>query len=139
MRGEHRDKFVVDLNGEWRFYWNKPESIASLKDCLSDGYFTIPGYWKGLTRHDKKQPDTGYATFALTVYVPQKYIGSFLALQIPEQNAAYTVWVDGKKVSSSGRAGTIRETTVSRAIMHIVSFSPSSHRIEIVIGNEESL
>ena len=133
LRDETRTEFVIDLNGEWRFYWNRPESIDSLATLEPDGYFSIPGYWQGHVLKGEKLPGFGYATYALTVYVPPDFIGLPLTLQTPDQQASYTVWADGKKISSSGTAGTTRQTTTSGVNMHIASFTPQTERVELVM------
>lgn len=133
LRNKDNREFVADLKGEWRFYWNKPESVDLLADITPDGYFAIPGYWAGYKIRGKSIPDSGYGTFSLTVFVSPDQIGRPFALETPDQLCAYAVWVDGKKVSVSGNAATSEAETISRANTNIVSFTPESRQVEIVM------
>src|SRR5512139_2504657 len=62
-------KFIVKLNGEWEFYWDKmlhPEDFKS--DSPKPDYFgNIPSYWSDYPQESVRTEKLGYATYRLTV------------------------------------------------------------------------
>ena len=72
---------LVDLDGEWEFYWKQLLTPADFKDdSLTSGkqYFNVPSLWNNKllkTEFDQveKINSFGYGTFRLKVQVPKQF------------------------------------------------------------------
>ncbi|RQW85898.1 MAG: response regulator [Geobacter sp.] len=103
---------IVNLNGEWEFYWNhlySPSDVAGPNPPAKTGYFSIPQYWNGATVSGSALPGSGYATFRLRVKLKQGQQN--LAIRIEDQATAYRLWVNGSEVAGNGVAGTDARST----------------------------
>ena len=123
----------VDLSGEWEFYWQQhlmPQDFTSETAIRKTGFIEVPGYWKGYEIDGKKLPGYGYATYRLIVLLNKQQ--ESLALRTVEITNAYTIYVDGHKVSSLGKAGKNRESTVPRQYPQIADFEPKTNQIEFI-------
>ena len=100
---------TLTLSGEWAFYWNQllsPDSINTLKP----GYTSFPGLWNEKIVDGKKLPARGYATYVLTVLLPEKR--KPLALKLPDVYTSYKLFVNGEVFAEDGKPGTSEQTTV---------------------------
>ncbi|MBW2408153.1 MAG: PAS domain S-box protein [Deltaproteobacteria bacterium] len=123
----------VDLSGEWEFYWQQhlmPQDFASGAAIRKTGFIEVPGYWKGYELDGKKLSGYGYATYRLIVLLNKQQ--EPLALRTVEITNAYTIYVDGHRVSSLGKAGKNRESTVPRQYPQIADFEPKTNQIEFI-------
>jgi len=124
----------VDLNGEWEFYWMqqlRPEDFKKTAPVRKKAFIKVPGYWKGYELEGMKLPGYGYVTYRLNVILDEPK--EPLALRTVEISNAYTLYVNGQKVASLGRAGIDPETTVPQQFPQIIDFEPRSHRMELII------
>ena len=84
---------LVDLNGQWEFYW---ENLLDPKDLESDNsikaeYIHVPGGWA--RQEGKSYPELGYATYRLNIKVPDKQADyNFIFMSI---FAGAKMWVNG--------------------------------------------
>lgn len=63
---------IVQLDGEWEFYWQKllePADFEGKAPPGMTGFFNIPGYWNGHEVNGKSLKGDGYATFRLKVMI----------------------------------------------------------------------
>ncbi|MGD8472206.1 MAG: 7TM diverse intracellular signaling domain-containing protein, partial [Desulfobacteraceae bacterium] len=94
------------------------------------GFIEVPGYWKDYELDGKKLPGYGYVTYRLKVKLNQQK--ESLALRTVEISNAYTIYIDGQKVTSQGEPGRNRETTVPQQYPQIVDFEPKTNQIELI-------
>ncbi|MGD9132310.1 MAG: 7TM diverse intracellular signaling domain-containing protein [Desulfobacterales bacterium] len=123
----------VDLSGEWEFYWQQhlmPQDFTSKTAIRKTGFIEVPGYWKDYELDGKKLPGYGYVTYRLKVKLNQQK--ESLALRTVEISNAYTIYIDGQKVTSQGEPGRNRETTVPQQYPQIVDFEPKTNQIELI-------
>jgi len=102
---------IVDLNGEWEFYWERllePDDFRGVTPPGMTGFFNIPGYWNGYDLKDKKIKGNGYGTFRLIVKV--KPGQGQKAVRLEDQGTAYRLWVNGKLLLWNGVVGKSRDT-----------------------------
>ena len=96
---------LVDLNGEWEFYWKKllkPEDFES-NDLLEADYINVPGGWA--KQEGKSYPELGYATYRLKIRVPDKHADyNFIFVSAW---ASANLWVNG---SLCFERGTVAKT-----------------------------
>lgn len=61
---------IVNLSGEWKFYWNKliqPEHFHLLPQKMT-GYIKMPSYWINQTINGQTFPSYGCATYRLIMF-----------------------------------------------------------------------
>ncbi|MCP4134391.1 MAG: response regulator [bacterium] len=135
LRGrDFKKEGLVKLSGEWEFYWeqflesddfsreNPPEKTALLP---------VPGCWDNFSKDGKKFPGSGYATYRLKVLMDEtedSFDFKFLAI-----STAYTVYVNGNKISSVGKPGKTPETSFPEFKSRLVDISCSGNEQEIII------
>ncbi|TVY10395.1 ATP-binding protein [Paenibacillus cremeus] len=126
---------TVFLNGEWGFDWQRLPHELSLEDTEqppnSENYIKVPGSWNGLMLDGQPLPGDGYATYHLTLLLPENQ--RELALRIPPINTAFTCWANGHKIASAGEVGTSQERTIPQYAPQIAVAHPERARIDLVI------
>jgi signal transduction histidine kinase len=107
LRGiRNPDKFIVNLNGEWEFYWNEmlnPEDfkVPGLRPVY---YAKVPSYWTDFP-HDKiKTAKFGYATYRLIVLLPSN-LTKQMAVDLPVFDSSYEIYLNGRKMGGNGVPG----------------------------------
>ena len=59
------EQFIISLNGEWEFYWNKmlrPHDFEG-KDINPDYYGMVPSYWTDYPKDKVNTDRFGFATY----------------------------------------------------------------------------
>ncbi|GEM_PF-4552544 len=124
----------VKLSGEYEFYWEQhlgPERFSQPQQPEARHFIQAPGSWEGYQINGAKLPGIGYATYRLTVLLKDS-LSAKLALKFFVVRTAYTVFANGKKISSVGQAGLTPETTVPKFSPQIVGFTPGANRLELI-------
>lgn len=124
---------TVDLSGEYEFYWKQhlaPSDFAGPVLPQKTGFITVPGFWNSYELNGKKLPGDGYASYRLKILLHEK--GEHLSLKFLSMSTAYTLFLNGQKVSSIGIAGRDRETTVPRYFPQIIDCKAEANRIELI-------
>lgn len=124
------DNDVVQLDGEWEFYWQQllePDEIDS--DRLT-GYISIPSSWNNYKVNEGTISGDGYATYRLIFLTEEK---EKLALKIPRVRTAYKLWVNGELSASAGTVGTTRDTMIPQYIPQVAFLESQPGENEIVI------
>ena len=67
--------------------------------------------WNKTLLNGKVLPAKGYATYALTILLPQNR--KQLALKLPDVYTSYKLFINGKVFAQNGEPGTSAETTTS--------------------------
>ncbi|CCH56211.1 multi-sensor hybrid histidine kinase [Fibrisoma limi BUZ 3] len=107
LRKTDLSKEVVELNGEWKWYWHQLRD-PNQPDAGFE-FIQFPALWEGTTWQRKPVSAQGYATYSLTVLLPAHSSG--LALELPDQYSAYRLFVNGKEFAQDGTpATTLAET-----------------------------
>ncbi|MBU2643408.1 response regulator [bacterium] len=108
---------IVNLKGEWEFYWDEllqPSDFKEKSHLSADPvYFNLPGLWT-----DIDLPAHGFATFRLSVRLDQR--PQLLSLKLQDVYAAYTVFVNGRKIGNSGITGTSRTSSKDQIIPQVI-------------------
>ena len=127
---------VVDLSGEYEFYWEQqlaPSDFAGPVLPQKTGFLTVPGFWNGFKINGNRLHGNGYATFRLKILLNKQRKHQHLALKFLTIGTAYTLFLNGQKISSVGIAGKNRKTTVPRYFPQVVDFKTDSNRIEMIL------
>jgi signal transduction histidine kinase/DNA-binding NarL/FixJ family response regulator len=105
----------VKLQGEWKFAWNSWEEnfISSEFDDSAWGTLNVPELWNSKIPSGS---EFGYGCLRLTI---RNVSGEDVGLLLQNTAPAYVMYANGVPVSSAGRTGKTRETTVPHMISHI--------------------
>ncbi len=101
---------VLKLTGPWQFYYGKHLSATEMENLPSvDTYFlNAPSNWKHLKRHGINTPVIGIATYYIRIVVDTNLIKAprDYAFKVGDITSAYTMYVNGIQVMSTGNATT---------------------------------
>jgi len=123
----------VNLSGKWEFYWKKHITHEEFKqtDQKPSGFLKVPGYWNDFVVKGKKIPPTGYATYKLRVLLKDKM--PYSAFKLQSVCTAFSISVNGRKISSSGKIGKNRESVIPEWKPHVATFKSDQKELEIII------
>ena len=133
---------TIDLSGEWLFAWDQlifPEDIVSAIEGGSSEFtpfsdtINIPGIWNKKKIEDNNLPGFGYATFLLSIILPETFRENVIAFKMPYMYTAYTMWINGKKVAVNGLVGTDKESMTAQYLPQVVSYTPHQNKLELII------
>ncbi|HIW33916.1 MAG TPA: diguanylate cyclase [Candidatus Paenibacillus intestinavium] len=99
----NENHFYSALDGEWYVF---PEMLLSPTEVYS---YILRDYTSTVQLPGSFEKQLGkvstYATYATRVKIPKEYVGRTLAIYIPFQYSAYTLFVDGIEIASNGQVG----------------------------------
>lgn len=121
---------VIQLDGEWEFYWNQLLEPGELETGVITGYIPIPSSWNKYITDEGTIPGDGYATYRLT-FITDK--NERLALKIPRLHTAYELWVNGELNATAGTAGKSGDTMIPQYLPQVAFFEAQQGNNEIVI------
>jgi signal transduction histidine kinase len=103
------EQTILNLNGEWIFYWEKlltPENY--LQYGTSGIPVTVPSYWTSYKIDGKSLPGSGYGTYSLMILLPKDF-NSLICFDIPVFDVAYKFYLNDMLVGKNGEVGTSLE------------------------------
>ncbi|MCP4136709.1 MAG: SpoIIE family protein phosphatase [bacterium] len=131
---------VIDLSGEWEFYWKKLYTSADLKQLTEqstpikpDLYFSMPGIWNKAELGGKNLPGFGYAAMRLKIKLNPNDAKRTLWLKLPHMISAYTLLANNTVVASNGTVGISRDTMTPQYLPKIVSFTAHNTDLELLL------
>jgi serine phosphatase RsbU (regulator of sigma subunit) len=125
---------LVNLNGDWEFYWEK---LLDSKDFESDNsikaeYINVPGGWA--RQEGKSYPELGYATYRLNIKVPEKQTDyNFIFMSI---FASARMWVNGTLCLEKGEVASNKELSKPEFITEYYSpikYDSDRDTLELII------
>ena len=122
------------LDGEWKFY----ESIL-VKDKSqipnTNILLSVPDYWNHKPTKDKLIPAKTFGTYHLKLKLNSEI--SNYGIKIPDISSAYTMYINDKLVSQSGKVGTsyISETPNLKNSVNIFTITDPNIDIFIQVSN----
>jgi len=112
LRGTLLDEQTyINLNGEWKFHWQKlivPDSSKKMLEKDPGLVVSVPSYWKSYEIDGQSLPGTGYGTYSLKIILPEGY-RSAICFDIPVFDVAYKFYLNHWLVDSNGKVGCSRE------------------------------
>jgi signal transduction histidine kinase len=130
----NQEKFVVKLNGEWEFFWNKMLQPADFNSnsYKPDFYGNVPSYWTDYPQEIVKTDRFGYATYQLTVLLPPG-IKRPLALDLPVFDSSYDLFINGKYLGGNGTPGKSAAETKPEYRRNFFRIIPETDTLKILI------
>lgn len=127
---------VVQLNGDWDFYWNEllyPEDFSTGQLLRNKSLYTLPSVWNGHSVNNQKIGGAGFATYRLRISIPEKYRNEILVMKIPYVFTAYRLWINGIESASNGKVGKDRGNMVPQYLSQMCEFVPGSSSIDVIL------
>ena len=125
---------LVDLNGEWEFYWEKllgPEDFKSTNTFKGE-YISVPAGWA--RQEEKSYPELGYATYRVQIKVPDKTTDyNFIFMSI---FASAKMWVNGTLCLEKGEVASTEEQSKAEFITEYYSpikYGSDRDTLELII------
>ena len=97
------ENFIVNLNGEWEFYWKKmlhPHDFNAVK-IIPDYYGKVPSYWTDYPQESVKTEKYGYATYRLNGFASSRFKRP-LGIDLPVFDSSYDLYINGKYLGGNG-------------------------------------
>jgi signal transduction histidine kinase len=130
------DRFIIRLNGEWEFYWEKnlrPYDFSEPGRYKPDYYGNVPGYWTDYPQDKVNTRKEGFATYRLKVLLPESYRDA-LAFDMPVFDSSYDLYVNGKYMGGNGIPGRSEIETIPEYRRNFYKYDPVSDSLEIIIN-----
>lgn len=124
---------TVALRGEWYFYWNKLWEPKGIEAGFSGQRLAeVPGVWNDMPVEPwQGKRGQGYATYRLNIILDPE--AAVMFLKVPHMSTAYTLWINGEKISSNGTVGTTPLESLPQFASKAVSFLiPADGNLDIV-------
>ncbi len=124
----------VQLSGEWEFYWEQlltPDDFAGTSLPPRTGLIELPAPWNGYVVDGEPISGDGYATYRLRVLLSGSDASS-LALQVPEFETAFVLYIDGREIGSNGVVGKTPETMRPQWLPQVADFL-AQDQLEIIL------
>ncbi len=109
LREVNLEKNSFALHGEWTFYLNNLLTPGS-ENNIAPAYIEFPKLWNETSLNGRQLSSKGYATYTLTILLPQNR--KQLALKLPDIYTSYRLFINGKIFAENGIPGTSAETAV---------------------------
>jgi signal transduction histidine kinase len=122
------------LSGKWEFYWHsllQPDDFTTENPPVASGLIEVPSDWNGFDVNGKKIAGYGYATYRLKILLGKT--SKRMAFKFLDMAVAFSVYVNGKYLTSAGTPGKTIDTTVPQFHPHVVDFKPDSDRLDVII------
>lgn len=120
----------VQLDGEWLFYWKQLLSPTDSK-LRPTKLVNFPSPWNSIEVQGKKLPAFGYASYKLTLLIPQKH--GPLSIAIPEVYTAYRLFLNGTQVAANGQVSTSASGFVPQWQFKEVVIPAGTDRIVLIL------
>lgn len=124
----------VPLRGQWELYWGKllePDSFTSGELPEKTGYSDLSRGWEDYRIDGEKLPGRGFATFRLLVKISPN--NGLKSLKIYEVCSVCDIWVNGRRLASSGQIGTTGKSERPTRPLLLPVFMTEKRSIEIVV------
>lgn len=135
LRDRKSSEFFVYLNGEWEFYWKKlyrPADFKS-KNLKPDYFAVVPSYWTDYPQSILKTEKFGYATYRLTVLLPERFRNP-MAIDLPVFDSSYDIYIDGKYAGGNGTTGKSAEESKPEYRRNFYRINPVSDTLSVIIN-----
>lgn len=127
-------QFIINLNGEWEFYWKKmlhPHDFIN-QNPVPDYYGKVPSYWTDYPQESVKTEKYGYATYRLKILLPPGN-ETPLAIDLPVFDSSYDIYINGKYLGGNGTPGKSADESKPEYKRNFFRIAPDSDTLTIII------
>jgi len=128
------EKFIINLNGEWEFYWKKmlhPHDFNAVK-IIPDYFGRVPSYWTDYPQESVKTEKFGYATYRLTVLLPPG-LRNPLGIDLPVFDSSYDLYINGKYFGGNGTTGKSADESNPEYRRNFFRIIPEADTLTIIV------
>ncbi|WP_338876512.1 ATP-binding protein [Spirosoma sp. SC4-14] len=119
----------AELRGEWKWYWNQLRIPGNPESPFA--YTTFPQLWTASDWGKKRLGSQGFATYSLTVLLPQRSVP--LMLEVPDQYTAYRLFVNGEMVAHDGNPASTADSTTAHWSTQLIQLPASSDTLQLLL------
>lgn len=123
----YSEDFYANLNGQWYFFEKQlltpNEAKAQINQQLGE-IVSLPNSFQAQTGEINS-----FGTYSTMINIPKEYIGEALAIHVPFQYSAYTLFVDEIEIANNGVVG-------KDSSSHLAEMSP---RIGYFVAQEDEI
>jgi signal transduction histidine kinase len=126
---------VVNLNGEWEFYWNEflyPVDFDTGKQPIPDCYGKVPSYWTSYDPDNSDITGQGYATYRLRILLPRNFREEIM-FDIPVFDAAFDLYLDYYYAGGNGTPGISKQDSEADYSPFMVNYTPVNDTLQITV------
>jgi len=126
---------VINLDGEWEFYWNKflyPVDFDSDIQPTPDCYGKVPSYWTSYDPGNCDIESQGYATYRLKILLPRNFREEIM-FDVPVFDAAFDLYLDYFYAGGNGTPGTSKQDSEAGYSPFKVSYTPVNDTLQITV------
>lgn len=126
------DLGIINLDGEWEFYYNKLYSPQDFKrgEVEAPYYVKVPSYWTYYKNVKPKPAIKGYATYRLRIKLNKVYP---LGIYINGVGSAYKLFLNGVLYHEKGKIDKSFKNAKFKFSSDFIFFTPEKKFIEIVL------
>jgi signal transduction histidine kinase len=128
---------IIDLSGNWQFYFGKHLSAAEMQSIptADKEYIKNPSAWNYRPKNDKKLPSYGIATYYLKIVLNKrtKSKENDYGFKIGNIITSYKLWVNGKLVGKAGNASSSPTTFKPIYLPQTCFFQSDSDTLNVVL------
>ncbi len=128
----------VPMSGQWEFFWQThlpPQNDGTDNPVVypRDSLIRVPGAWNSLDINGKALPGQGIATYRLLLKLPPA--SHDLGFKFLDMATAFKVYLNGKKIFSSGIPGKTKQDTIPQYAPGVILIPDSElhSQMEILI------
>jgi sensor histidine kinase YesM len=132
------DSGIIELDGEWEFYWNeliedKIEQNKFFTNYNKDTihYAHIPSEWQNYTIDNQKLPSMGYAMYRLKILLSKTEIPFSFAMA--DVCMSYSIYVNGELHQTNGKVGKSDSDSIPFQRHGIFPLKKNAEELEVVI------
>lgn len=130
LRREHFDS-SIELKGQWKFYWKQLLSPETSTSANSPELVDFPFLWHGHFLNGEELPSFGYATYTLTILLPQSSVP--LSIAVPDMYSAYRLYLNQQIVAENGKVGTTKKDFIPYWQTRTVNIPANSDTIHLTL------
>ena len=127
---------IINLNGEWEFYWNQhlaPSDFSCKNIILPDLYGSVPAFWTSYADSIPEITPHGFATYRLRILLPE-YFRNNITFKVPVFESSYRIYIDGKVMGVNGLPGTRHSETKPGYKPVTIDYFPLTDTINVIIN-----
>ena len=124
----------LELKGDWEFYWEQliaPAAFQHEFPLRQPSHIQVPGPWNGQQIGNQTLPESGYATYRLSIRLAE--YPRVLALKLKTISNAYRMWINGEEIATAGTVSRTPADAIPEIKPQIALYQPQGRMLDLVI------